>query len=102
MFLMDGEFECLREALLLLTPPVDLKVTSELEHIPEIERSIRVTKEGVRAERTILLFRSMPLIIKKLVSFQILWLNAFPVKFGVSTMISPQTIMTQSIIGFKI
>ena len=30
MFLMDREFECLREALLLLNPPVKLNVTLEL------------------------------------------------------------------------
>ena len=45
---MDEEFDCFREALLILTPPIDLNVTSELEHVPKIERSIRVTKERFR------------------------------------------------------
>ena len=93
---MDGWFECLREALLLLTPPIELSVTSGLEHVPEIERSIRVIKERVRAEHTTLPYRCIPqLMIKILVSFQILWLNNFPVKFGISATISPRTIMTQ-------
>ena len=30
IFLMDGESECISEALLLLMPPVELNVTSEL------------------------------------------------------------------------
>ena len=53
MLLIDGEFECISEALLLLTPPVEINMTSELEHVPEIEGSIRVIKERSRTERTI-------------------------------------------------
>ena len=60
MFLMDGEFECLREVLLLLTPLVELNVCSESEHVPEIERIIQVTKERAQAEYKVLPFRCMP------------------------------------------
>ena len=42
------------------------------------------------------------LMIKILVSFQVLWLNAFPVKFGVSATISLRTIMTQKLIDYNI
>ena len=96
MFLIDHKFECLREALLLITPPVKLNVTSELEHVPEIERSNWIMKKRMRDERTTLPYRYMPqLMIKSLVNFQTLWLNAFPVKLGASTMVSPKIIMTQ-------
>ena len=69
-----------QKILMLLTPSVESNVMSESEHASEKERSSRVTKEKIRAECAILPFNCMSqLMIKKLVSFQILWLNAFPV-----------------------
>ena len=71
MFLMGGEFEYLREALLILTLPIELSVMSELEHVLEIERSIQVIKKRARAQYITLTYRCMPrLMIKSLVSFQ--------------------------------
>ena len=50
-----------------------LNVTSELEHVPEIERSIWIIKERVHAKPTTLPYRGIPQPMNKsVVSFQTL------------------------------
>ena len=45
MLHMDPDFECLRKKLLALSPLIELNITSKGEHVPEIERRVRVIKE---------------------------------------------------------
>jgi hypothetical protein len=52
--LLDREFECLR--LELLTHGVNLNTTAASEHVPDIERQIRLIKERTRALRSTLPF----------------------------------------------
>ena len=101
-FLMDLEFECLREDLLLMNPPVELNTAVESEHVPEIERDIRLYKGRIRAMRTTMPYRCIPReVIRGLVRFVILWLNAFPLTDGLTTTLSPRTIMTRRLLDFK-
>jgi hypothetical protein len=56
--MMDGEFDAIKEDLLGIG--VTLNATSANEHVPEIERRIRVIKERSRATRHQLLFTYIP------------------------------------------
>jgi hypothetical protein len=90
---MDGEFVSLRHNSSLAG--IVLNTTAANEHVPKIERQIRVIKECVRATRHTLPFNTIPLIMLiGLISSSILWINAFPPKGGVSTNLSPRNIMT--------
>jgi hypothetical protein len=54
--LMDREFECLRGDL----PELNLNTTAASEHVPDVERQIRVLKERSRAIRSTLPFKAIP------------------------------------------
>jgi len=66
-------------------PGININTTAAKEHVPEIERRIRVTKECRRALFNTLPFKKMPqLILIELIYHVVLWLNAFPSKLGIS------------------
>jgi len=91
--MMDGEFAPIRSDLAEMK--ITLNLTAANEHVPQIERQIRVVKERVRATRHSLPFKVIPsLMVIELVYFSIMWLNAFPPKGGVSDNISPRGIVT--------
>jgi hypothetical protein len=95
---MDREFECLRGDL----PELNLNTTAASEHVPDVERQIRVLKERSRAIRSTLPFKAIPRrIIIELVYYAAFWLNAFPPSSGVSTFYSPRTIMTGMALDFN-
>jgi hypothetical protein len=96
--LMDREFECLRGDL----PELNLNTTAASEHVPDVERQIRVLKERSRAIRSTLPFKAIPgRIIIELVYYAAFWLNAFPPSSGVSAFYSPRTIMTGMALDFE-
>ena len=79
--LMDNEFEKIRA----LVPNLHINTTAANEHVPEIERRIRLIKERGRGYLNTLPFKKMPqLILIELIYHAVLWLNAFPSKSGVS------------------
>ena len=89
--MVDNQFNPLRG----LIGDVDLNVTAAAEHAPEIERCIRTIKDRARAQKCRLPFSCFPArVVIGLVSFCVFWLNAFPSKKGVSSIISPRTIIT--------
>jgi len=93
--LMDPEFERLRQKL--LTIQVQLNCASKNEHVPDVERQIRVLKERVRATRHTLPFKNITnLMLHELINFCAMWINFVPPKGGVSKDLSPRTIMTGS------
>jgi hypothetical protein len=95
---MDREFECLRDDI----HGVLLNTTATSEHVPEIERQIRVIKERARAIRSTLPFKKMPnRMIVELINFVVLWLNDFPPSSGVSKIYSPRTIMTGTTLDYN-
>jgi hypothetical protein len=73
--LMDREFECLRPALTGL----NLNTTAASEHVPDVERQIRVLKERSQAIRSTLPFKAIPVrMIIELVYYAALWLKPPP------------------------
>jgi hypothetical protein len=97
---MDCKFECLR--LELLSHGVNLNTTATSEHVPDIERQIRLIKERARALCSTLPFKNIPgrMIIEMLANV-VLWINAFPPLSGVSKTFSPRTIMTDTALDFN-
>ena len=88
--LMDGEFEKLKPLL----PSVECNTTAAKEHVSEAERTIRTLKECTRGLLATLPFENMPRRMKiEFVYFMVLWMNAFPVKSGVSNKISPRELL---------
>jgi hypothetical protein len=72
---MDREFECLRDD----TPKINMNTTAASEHVPDIERQIRVIKERMRAIKSTLPFKRLPArIVIEMMQYAVLWMNAPP------------------------
>jgi hypothetical protein len=98
--LMDGEFECLRGDLAALG--VGLNITSNDEHVGDIERYIRTVKERTRSIYNTLPFQQLPTrLIIEMVYTSVFWLNCFPNKNGISTSLSPRAIITGMSIDYN-
>jgi len=79
---MDGEFEKVKEQL---SDVLEINTTTKNEHVYEIERKIRHTKERCRSNKADMPFSILPnAIIKALVIHAVMWMNAWPDKQGVS------------------
>ena len=75
--------------------PTQLNVTDPGEHVPEVERSIRTTKERTRSTTQSLPYKCYPrLLIKGIVRASTFNLNAFPARHGISRTLSPRNIVT--------
>jgi hypothetical protein len=87
----DRAFEHIRNKL---PPGINLNVTSANEHVPEVERFIRVIKERVRAYITTSPIDPLPSIIKiHLLQYIVQMLNLTVQPNGVSDIISPSSIV---------
>ena len=72
-----------------------LNTVSANKHVPEIERCNRTIKERVRSAKATLPFKKLPVwFLIKLVAACIFRLNVLPAHAGVSTTMSPQSIIT--------
>ena len=88
--LMDGEFEKIKDVL----PTVECNTTAAKEHVSEAERTIRTVKERTRGLVCTLPFTHIPQQMKiEFVYFMVFWLNAFPVKTGISGVYPPQELL---------
>jgi hypothetical protein len=88
---VDNEFACIREDI----RPTNLNVANADDHVPEIERSIQTVKERTRCLANSLPYKRYPkLLSRSMVENAIKGLNDFPAKDGISTTISPKTIVT--------
>ncbi len=95
--LMDNEFEKLQN----LVPVLAVNTTVAKEHVPKVERCIRLIKECSRGVLNTLLFKKMPQIMLIDLFYHILlWLNAFPTKSGVSETLSPREIVMRHKLDF--
>jgi hypothetical protein len=98
----DGEFAPIKPLIEFMPGGPMVNLASTNEHVPEIERRIRVVKERCRATR-----HSLPYeIIPKLTTIHIVLnvvklLNLSPTKGGVSDTLSPKTIMPGETLDFK-
>jgi hypothetical protein len=98
IILMDGEFEKLKDIL----PTVECNATAAKEHVSKVECSIRTMMERMRGLIGTLLFDNIPWRMKiKFVYFIVLWLNAFPVKTGVSAIYSPRELLVRWCLEYK-
>ena len=88
--LMDGEFEKLKP----LMPSVECNTSAAKEHASEAERTIRTLKERMRGLLGTLPFTYIPKRMKiEFIYFMVLWMNAFPVKLGISQTFSPRELL---------
>lgn len=87
----DNAFSCLENE-----PGMpDLHICAANEHVPEAERSIRTLRERVRARYQQLRFTRLPkAVIRSLAKQGIINLNSLPALHGVSSSLSPFTIVT--------
>ena len=98
----DGEFKPMEEKVYELYGAPKLNLSSANEHVPEIERKIRVIKERVQAVRYSLPFNALPpKVLIHSVLFVTKQLNLFPVKGGVSAQFSPKQILTGEVVHYK-
>jgi hypothetical protein len=96
--LMDGEFEKVKPFL----PTLECNTTVAKEHVSKAERMIHTLKERTRGLLALLPFSHIPHRMKiKFMYFIVLWLNAFPVKSGISTIYSPQELFGLLEVGLQ-
>jgi hypothetical protein len=97
MVLMDNEFKKLRN----LVPILAINTTAAKEHVPEVERKIRLIKEGGRDILNTLPFKKLPwIVLIELIYHVLLWLNAFPALSSVSETLSPCKIVMRHKLNF--
>ncbi len=91
----DGKFAPLKVLIESLPGGPMVNLASPNEHVPEIERRIRVVKEWSRAARHSLPFQCIPkLLMIHIVLNAVKMLNFFPTKGRISDTLSPKTIMS--------
>jgi hypothetical protein len=101
LILGDSEFECTRGAI-ATDLRSELNICGEEEHVPEIERCIRTTKERTRCTYNSTTFDQYPpRMIIEMVFLCVFWLNAFPHKLGISQTLSPRAIITGLGVDYK-
>jgi hypothetical protein len=100
--LVDGEFAPLQVLIQSMSSGPRVNLTSASEHVPEIERQIRVVKERSRSLQHSLPFNwTQRLITIHIVFTAVKLLNHFPLKGGISDTVSLKTIMTGETLDFK-
>ena len=73
----------------------ELNICGEDEHVPDIERCIRTTKERVRCTYNVTPFDHFPpRMLIEMVFLSVFWMNAFPHKLGISQTLSPRPLVT--------
>jgi len=98
----DGEFEPLKPMIEALPAGPQVNLAAKGEHVADIERRIRVVKERARATRSRLPYRRIPQILTIWIVFgAVRMLNYFPSKGGVSSTLSPNTIMSGEVLDYK-
>jgi hypothetical protein len=98
----DGEFAPLHAFIESLPGGPRVNLASANEHVPEIERRIRVVKERCQATCYSLPFMRIPtLLMVNIVLNAVKLLNLFPTEGGMSDTISPRTIMSGDTLDYK-
>jgi hypothetical protein len=98
----DGEFTPLKTLIEAITGGPMFNLVSVNEHVPEIERRIRVVKERCQATRHSLPFHSIPKLMTIHIVLNVVKLfNFSPTKGGVSDTLSPNTTMSGDTLDYK-
>jgi hypothetical protein len=88
--LMDHEFESLHNRM----PIIAINTTAARKHVPNFKCRIRLMKNHGRGILNTLPYKKIPqLTLIDLIYHIVLWLNAFPMKSGVSKILSSQEIV---------
>jgi hypothetical protein len=96
----DDEFAPLKALIPSLPAGPQVNLASANEHVPEIERRIRVVKERARSIRHSLPFNQIPrLLLIHIVFNAVKLLNHFPPKGEISATISPKTILFHNLVA---
>ena len=86
----DNEFKCITPDL----SPIHVNIVGANDHVPEIENLIKVTKERIRCLLNCLPFALVPrLMVVAGLEFITTLLNNIPAGDGISTSLSPATIV---------
>ena len=94
---MDKEFDKVQEHL----PFLQINTTAAREHVSEIEREIRQVKERTRCTTSDFPFEHIPTMILIYTVYNVyLWLNAFPIRSGITGGFSPRELVTGLTISF--
>ena len=97
---VDMQFEGLRDRMQSF---VTINVVSKQEHVPEVERYIRVIKERSRATFAMLPFNNIPKkMVISLIRNSVFYINAFPWPQGVSQELSPYTIVEGIVLDYNL
>jgi hypothetical protein len=95
---MDGEFEKLKPIM----PTIECNTTAAKEHVTKAEHTIRTLKEQVRGLLAVQPFKHIPKRVKiEFVYFIVLWLNAFPVRMGISSKYLPRELSVRWRLDYK-
>ena len=97
--LMDGAFAGLHDVCNQLQ--VTLNTTSRDEHVGDVERYIRTVKERMRGISNTIPFKRLTRnMVMKLAKAVVYWLNSVPSNMGVSSTMSPRTIITGQLLDY--
>ncbi len=98
----NGEFALLQAMIDTVYGAPELNLASANEHVPKIERKIRVIKKQVQAVTYSMPFNSIPeRMLTQAVLFVVKQLNLFPVKGEISSRLSPKQIMSGEVVHYK-
>jgi Reverse transcriptase (RNA-dependent DNA polymerase) len=87
----DGEFHSVQSSF----PDIHFSICSADDHVPEIERAIRTVKESIRATIHGMPYTRLPrVLVKELAAHAVRTVNMLPHPDGVSSTLSPTTIIT--------
>jgi hypothetical protein len=98
----DGKFAPLKNLIESMPGGPTVNLASANEHVPEIERRIRVVKERCRSCRHDLPFKQIPKLLTIHIVMNSVWmLNFFPTKGGILDNLSPKTIISGEVLDYK-
>jgi hypothetical protein len=87
----NGEYNPVKESF----PGIHFSICSADDHIPEAKRAIRSIKETICATIHGMPYKRLPrVMVKVLIAFVTRAINSFPHSDGISTSLSPNTIVT--------
>ena len=99
---MDGEFTPIQALIQEIIGGTWVNLASDIEHVSDIERQIRVEKERIRSIKHSLSFNNVTkLFLIHLVFQAIKMLNHYPVNGGISDTVIPKTIMIGESLHYK-
>jgi hypothetical protein len=98
----DREFGALQPLIMSLPGGRFVNLAASKEHVPEIERHIRVVKEPCQAHRHSLPFERIPKLLMIHIVFNLVEMLKFcPRKVSISQTLSPKTIMSGETLDYK-